>query len=166
MSGKSPFSLHPFFGETWYNFKKRGKKAGLISKAALTMWIQMPTKTFKSLGGLKHLFWEIFYSTYHTRPNNNGNTSPWAITERLEIGLHIWSTLGWHKTSAILVNSIVSDWIQNDCSGQCRVQNFISLEQDIPSNEGVYQFSITCSVTRGGGGALPYGRGRDARRLA
>lgn len=89
-----------------------------------------------------------------------------AITERLEIGLHIWSTLGWHNTSAILVNSIVSDWIQNDCSGQRLVQNFISLEQDIPSNEGVYQFSVTCSVTRGGGGALPYGRGRDARRLA
>ena len=77
------------------------------------------------------------------------------MTERLEIGLHIWSTLGWHKTSEILVNSMVSDWIQNDCSGQRLVQNFISLEQDIPSNEGVYQFSVTCSVTRGGGGGEP-----------
>ena len=61
---------------------------------------------------------------------------------------------------------MVSDWIQNDCSGQRLVQNFISLEQDIPSNEGVYQFPSLALSPGGAGGALPYGGGRDARRLA
>lgn len=74
VSHRSVYTLS--LGKRDITLKRGEKKAGLISKAALTMWIQMPTKTFKSLGGLKHLLWEIFYSTYHTRPNNNGNTSP------------------------------------------------------------------------------------------
>ena len=63
-----------------------------------------------------------------------------------------------------LVNSIVSDWIQNDCSGQCLVPNFISLEQDIPSLMKLYiSFpSLVLSPGRGGGDE----RGGDDPRLA